>query len=101
MFARIQYRTWKLISHLREDYKLKVFEKKVLRRIFEPNKQDVTGVWWEFRNKELYNLHYSTNIVIFSHLKLINILMPYLFKTIDDNLFFFLLLEKTQLQHTM
>jgi hypothetical protein len=36
-----EYETWSLI--LREEYRLRVFENKVLRRIFGPKRDEVTG----------------------------------------------------------
>jgi hypothetical protein len=43
--------TWSLI--LREERRLKVFEKIVLRRIFEPKRDEETGEWRKLHNKEL------------------------------------------------
>jgi hypothetical protein len=40
-----------------------VFENRVLRRIFGPNRGDVTGDWTELRNEELHNLYSSPNII--------------------------------------
>ena len=48
---------------LREERKLRVFENKVLRRIFGPRRDEVTGEWRKFRNEELNDLYYSPNIV--------------------------------------
>jgi len=48
---------------LREDRKLKVFENRVLRRIFVPKRDDVTGKWRKLNNEELNDLHSSPNIV--------------------------------------
>jgi hypothetical protein len=39
---------------LREDCWLGVFENRVLRRIFGPKRDEVTGEWRRLRNKELY-----------------------------------------------
>jgi hypothetical protein len=46
--------SWSLT--LREECRLRVFEKKVLRRIFGPKKVEVTGEWRRLHNKELYVL---------------------------------------------
>jgi hypothetical protein len=46
--------TWSLI--LREEHRLRVFENRVLRRIFRPKRDKVTGDWRKLHNEELYNL---------------------------------------------
>jgi len=48
---------------LREERKLGVFENMVLRRIFGPGRDEVTGEWRRLHNKELNDLYCSTNIV--------------------------------------
>jgi hypothetical protein len=40
-----------------------VFENRVLRRIFEPKKDDVTGGWRTLHNEELHNLYSSPSII--------------------------------------
>jgi hypothetical protein len=42
---------------------LRVFENRVLRRIFGPKRNEVTGEWRKLRNKELHNLYSSPNII--------------------------------------
>ena len=42
---------------------LRVFEKRMLRRIFGPKRNEVTGEWGKLCNKELNNLYSSPNIV--------------------------------------
>ena len=49
--------TWSLT--LREERKLRVFENKVLRRIFGPRRDEVTGDWMRLHNEELNDLHSS------------------------------------------
>jgi len=48
---------------LREERSLKVFENRVLRRIFGPKIDEVTGKWRKLHNEELNNLYSSPNIV--------------------------------------
>jgi len=40
-----------------------VFENRVLRRIFGPKRDEVTGEWRELHNEELNDLYFSPNIV--------------------------------------
>jgi hypothetical protein len=47
---------------LREERRLRVFENRVLRRIFGPKRDDVTGEWRKLHNEEL-NLYSSPNII--------------------------------------
>jgi hypothetical protein len=53
--------TWSLT--VREEHKLKVFENRVLRRIFGPKKDGVTGGWMKLHNVELHNLYSSPSII--------------------------------------
>jgi hypothetical protein len=53
--------TWSLM--IREEHKLRVFENRVLRRIFGPKRHEVTGEWRKLHNKELHNLYSSPAII--------------------------------------
>jgi hypothetical protein len=49
---------------LREEHRLRVFENKVLRRIFGPKRVEVTGEWRKLHNEELHNLYSSPDIIM-------------------------------------
>ena len=53
--------TWSLI--LREERRLRVFENRVLRRIFEPKRDEITGKWRKLCNEELSDLYFLPSIV--------------------------------------
>jgi hypothetical protein len=53
--------TWSLI--LREECRLRAFENRVLRKIFEPKRDEVTGGWRKLHNEELHNLYSSPSII--------------------------------------
>jgi hypothetical protein len=48
---------------LREEHRLRVFENRVLRRIFGPKRDEVTGEWRKLHNEGLHNLYSSPNII--------------------------------------
>ena len=52
--------TWSFI--LREERRLRVFEKRVLRRIFGPKRDEVIQEWRKLHNEELNDLYYLPNI---------------------------------------
>jgi len=41
---------------LRDEYRLRVFENREMRKIFGPNRAEVTGELRKLHNEELYNL---------------------------------------------
>ena len=53
--------TWSLT--LREEHRLKVFENKVLRKIFGAKRDKITGEWRKLHNTELHALYSSPNII--------------------------------------
>jgi hypothetical protein len=48
---------------LREEHRLRVFENRVLRKIFGPKRDEVTGEWRKLHNEELHNLLSSPDII--------------------------------------
>ena len=54
---------WNLVSIFREEHRLRVFENKVLRKIFGANKDEITGEWRKLQNAELHTLYSSSNII--------------------------------------
>jgi hypothetical protein len=44
---------------LQEEHKLRVFENRVLRRIFGPKRDEVTGGWRKLHNEELHGLLFA------------------------------------------
>ena len=52
---------WSLI--LREERRLRVFENRVLRRVFGPKRDEVKGDWRKLHNEELSDLYSLPNIV--------------------------------------
>jgi hypothetical protein len=53
--------TWSLT--LREEHRLRVLENRVLRRIFGPKQDEVTGEWRKLHSEELHILYSSPNII--------------------------------------
>jgi hypothetical protein len=53
--------TWSLTS--REEHRLRVFENRVLRRIFGPRRDEVTGERRKMHNGELHKLYPSPDII--------------------------------------
>jgi hypothetical protein len=53
--------TWSLT--LRKEYRLRMFENRVLRRVFGPKRDKVTGEWGKLHNEEPHTLYSSPNII--------------------------------------
>jgi hypothetical protein len=53
--------TWSLT--LREEHRLRVFENRVLRIIFGPKRDELTGEWRKLHIEELHNLYSSPDII--------------------------------------
>jgi hypothetical protein len=50
-------------AELGQEHRLRVFENRVLRRIFEPKREEVAGYWRRLHNEELHNLYESPSII--------------------------------------
>jgi hypothetical protein len=55
------YGTWSLT--LMEEHRLREFENRLLRRIFGPKRDKVTGRWRKLHNEELHSLYFSPDII--------------------------------------
>ena len=53
----------KLGLKLREEHRLRLFENKVLRKIFGAKSDEITGEWRKLHNAELHALYSSPNII--------------------------------------
>jgi hypothetical protein len=61
LFVLCGRETWSLT--LREEHRLRVFDNRVLRGIFGPTSDEVTGQWWKLHNEKLHNLYSSPGII--------------------------------------
>jgi hypothetical protein len=63
------YESWSLT--LRDERRLRVFENRVLRKIFVSKRDEVTGYWRKLHNEELSDLYSSSIIVRIIKLRII------------------------------
>jgi hypothetical protein len=49
---------------MREEHRLRVFENRVMKRMFEPKRQEVVGCWRKLYNEKFHNLYSSPNIIM-------------------------------------
>jgi hypothetical protein len=59
----ILYRCETWSQTLREEHILRVFENRVLRRIFGPKRDEVMGEWRKLHNEELHDLYSSPSVI--------------------------------------
>jgi hypothetical protein len=52
----------KFVLTLREEHRLRLFENRVLRRIYGPKRKEIVGGWRRMHNEELHGLYASLNI---------------------------------------
>jgi hypothetical protein len=57
---------------LREECRLRVFENRVLRKIFAPRRDEGTGEWRKLHNEELNDLYSSPSIVRYMSNRFVN-----------------------------
>jgi hypothetical protein len=55
------FETWSLT--LREECRLRVSENRVLRRVFGPKRDEVTGEWRKLHNEELNDLYSLSSVI--------------------------------------
>jgi hypothetical protein len=53
--------TWSVA--VREEHRLRVFENRVLRSLFGPKRDEITGEWRKLHSRELHHLYSSPNII--------------------------------------
>ena len=51
------------MASIKEECRLRVFENRVLRRVFGPKRDEVTGEWRKLHKEELSDLYSLPNIV--------------------------------------
>jgi hypothetical protein len=55
------HQTLRPVAYL--SYRFRVFENRMLRRTFEPKREEVVGSWRRLHNEELHNLYASPDII--------------------------------------
>jgi hypothetical protein len=61
--SKVNFCSYFLSLTLMEDHKLREFENRVLRRIFGPKKDGMTGGWRKLHNEELHDLYSLASII--------------------------------------
>ena len=62
-----------MVAHIGEEGRLRLFENRVLRKIFGPKRDDVTRDWRKLYNEELNDLHSSPNFVRVTKLRIMRV----------------------------
>jgi hypothetical protein len=52
-----------LVCHTTDEHRLRIFEIRLLRRIFAPKREEVAGGWRRLHNEELHNLYSSPDVI--------------------------------------
>jgi hypothetical protein len=53
----------KFVAHNESGRRLRVFQNRVLRKLFGFKKDEVTGEWRKLHNEELNHLNFSSNVI--------------------------------------